>query len=144
MKIKAFTLIEIIIAMLISSIVISIMVSLYLNFSMTSVQQTREQELENDISTLYSSLSSDMYKAEDISLSDNKILKIQRDEGMVKYMFREDELIRIFAGNRDTLRVSTGEIEINKEGASRELIINIKEKKGYKLKFTSRKLDGRY
>jgi len=144
MKIKAFTLVEIIIAMLISSIVISIMLSLYLNFSMSSEQSSREQELETDICLLYSALSNDVYKSESINKIDEKILDIEKETGIIRYEFCDEKVIRIFANNRDTLRVRVGNISIIQKETTSILDIEVREKKGYKLKFSSRRKNGRY
>lgn len=145
MKIKAFTLIEIIIAMLVSSIVISIMISLYINFSQTSAETSRDQDLSSEICLLYSALSSDIYKSESTIINDVGLLEINKEAGTVLYEFRNNIVVRSFANNRDTLGVRTGEISItNMDKDFHVLNIDIKEKKGYKLKFRSRKNHGRY
>lgn len=135
MKIKAFTLVEIIIAMLISSILISIMASMYLSFCLNSRQMEKEQEIETDISLVYSALSSDMYKADNISLTDDNILKIDS----VKYCFQKDCIIRYFLNNTDTLMLPFKEIKLIEKDDMDILVLSLRHRKDYKLEFTSRK-----
>jgi prepilin-type N-terminal cleavage/methylation domain-containing protein len=140
MKIKSFTLVEMMIALLVSSILVSIMASMYVIFSQSSMHKTRELEKETDIGLLYSALSSDMYKSEIVLLHDDNILEIDN----VKYLFGEDIVVREFLNNKDSLRVRCKEIHIVEEREKAIVILTIENRIDYKVSFTSRKKNGKY
>lgn len=111
------------------------MASMYLSFCLNSRQMEKKQEIETDISLVYSALSSDMYKADNISLMDDNILKIDS----VKYCFQNDCIIRRFLNNIDTLMLPFKEIKLIEKSDMDILVLSLRNRKDYKLEFTSRK-----
>lgn len=108
-KIRAFTLVELVIVMIISTITLATIYTVYLLITKQYAKQSVKTEALNNYLIFRTALTSDFNKADSVLIGDNshKLLCVQ-DTTLVSYEFLENTVIRIAANAADSFHCGSG------------------------------------
>ena len=111
-KIKAFTIIEILITMVLSSIVIGAAIYVFLTFN-TLLTKTSKRNMQNlEIISLHHILKKDFIEADEIREEYSSLLIQFNDDKKVYYDFEEDCVIRDAIVSRDTFNIKVNDFKL--------------------------------
>jgi prepilin-type N-terminal cleavage/methylation domain-containing protein len=138
-KIKAFTVIELIVAMLIGSIVISIVYYTLALMQKHLIQTQETRSLTSDYLLLNKTLQRDIDEAKFITkVSERELLFSFENKYSVAYSFLDNDILRNHSSNIDSFHIATERLSLNwLEEKNIQLItqLNIETKcKGHKFK----------
>lgn len=115
LKIRAFTLLEVTIAMLISAICVSICYVVFGIISKSFIDFKNKQQHTYTIQTLKSVLEKDVYKSHLAFKSSDTLNLISKDIN-ISYFFGDQEIIRFANSKSDTLKINYSALKFEFEG----------------------------
>jgi hypothetical protein len=111
MRLKAFTVYELLVSLLVGGIAIMLIIVIFLNFHKISLAFQNRVSGKSEMIIDYERLRKDFNKAKEVLLIDD-ILYFTGDEGFIrKYEIGENSIIDLNAYEADTLRFRTGQFE---------------------------------
>ncbi|MFH0896226.1 MAG: prepilin-type N-terminal cleavage/methylation domain-containing protein [Bacteroidota bacterium] len=136
-RIKAFTIIEVLIAMLLSSVVVICAYLAYL--ALVQQFQGSQKNLTHfyDVSTVSHLIEKDLFDSE-LAIGSASTLKLQYQQNdSIMYLFNENEIVRQKAGTDDTFHFAVKKIEFYKNGI---LIDNTDTVSGFSIEILEREI----
>ena len=130
-KLKAFTMIELMVAMIVSSIVIGIALTIYMNLNQYYLDFKEKGKMDSELLMLVSTFRSDMDKSYEVH-GDNSDLTLVFEAGKtINYSFEGNCVIRTKSEVTDTFYNKVQEIEVNyldnENKYVNDILINIKQ-----------------
>jgi len=129
LKIKAFTIIELVVTMVITSIVIGIAVALYLSLDFYFRDTISEYDKDNNILLTGSMIKHDIINAKEIVRNNSGFTVIITKNKKIRYDISDQHIIREINNLPDTILCSVNDLTINtledNTGLVNEIIINI-------------------
>jgi competence protein ComGF len=124
-RLKSFTLVEVVIAMLISSLVIISMTSFYLKMTKETSKNKRDVNRHLDYSFFYINLKRDIYKACEIRRQGNGLLIKDIKGNIIKYIMFKDKVIREDFKGRNLYKLSIKDYRIIRKRNKKKLELRI-------------------
>jgi len=111
-KIKAFTIIEVLITMVLSGIVVSAAIYVFLTFN-SLLSKTGKKNMQNlEIISLHHIMKMDFIKADEIREEYSSIFISFNESEKVYYDFEENYVVRDAIATQDTFKISVNDIKI--------------------------------
>lgn len=106
-QIKAFTILELIIALLLSSIILAISYYTYFLLNNQLVTQQKKNGIINEFQLFENVFQNDFSNAAFIkdTMKTNSLIFFKTDNEFIKYEFNENNIVRSFDSNNDTFRL---------------------------------------
>lgn len=125
-KLKAFTIVELLVTMVITSIVVGLASSLYLNMQQYYTMSESGYGQNTDIIFVTSLLKNDMEQSVSVHSSYGLVSMQGKDNIVKEYDFSDDYIIRKIYYHRDTFFVKTQDLEIINLNSNSDLVSEIK------------------
>jgi competence protein ComGF len=125
-KIKAFTIMELLVTLVLTSIIVSLASSIYLNMQKYFSDSEAAYEKNSDINFLIGLIKNDFENASSVVSSFGLITLISNDSKMLEYNFGDEYIIRKKEYQRDTFYVKTEELDIIRLDNNSDLVTEIK------------------